>query len=326
MNTTRTAVIAFSAGILVALALPVLAQVGSSSFSDVRTGDYFSDAVNRMARLGVVRGYSNGRFGPNDGITRGQSAVLLDRYDQTVVASLRAQMEELRRKAGMGYCGDKTKQTGEQCDDGNMNDGDGCSHECIQETAGSQPQGPLCEGRYQIGENYPSSDGCNTCTCTQNGSACTLRACNNPNTCQPIVCGDGRQYPSCTTSGAPINYFANPCSVPGSSSSSSNSSSSRSSSSSSSSQGTTSCETEKNDFKNTVASNRTCTVDADCTLFIASCPYLTCGEAIRKDATSKLEGDADDYFICRQKNNEQMACAGCAQQRAVCQAGLCTVK
>ncbi len=315
MTFTRTGLLAFTAGVLAALALPAAAQ-----FADVRSQDYFADAVARMSRLGIVRGYTNGRFGPNDAITRGQVAVMLQRYDDAAVRQLREQVEELRRKAGLGVCGDRNKQTGEQCDDGNLNDGDGCSRECIQETA-SNPVGQLCEGRYQIGESYPSADGCNTCTCTQNGSACTLRACNN---CQPITCSDGRQFPSCTN-GTPINYFADPCSVPGSSS---RSSSSSKSSSSSSSLGSVSCQTEQNDFKNAAmnASNRTCTVDADCTLFIASCPYLTCGEAVRKDAISKLEDEADDYFLCKQRNNDPMACAGCAQQRAVCQSGLCTTK
>jgi hypothetical protein len=71
---------------------------------------------------------------------------------------------------------------------------------------------------------------------------------------------------------------------------------------------------------------RTCSTDADCTLFIASCPYLTCGEPIRKDAVSKAEKKADEYFLCKQQLQDPMACAGCAQQRAVCQAGLCTAK
>ncbi len=284
MKLNRTAVLTFAAGFLTAFALPVLAQFGGS-FSDVANGDYFSNAVVRMSRLGIVRGYSNGRFGPNDGITRGQTAVMLERYDATAIEPLRDQIEELRKKANLGFCGDKSRQTGEQCDDGNQNDGDGCSHECIQETAGTQPQGYLCEGRYQIGQSYPSSDGCNTCTCTQNGSACTLRACV---------------------------------------SSSSSLSSSRSSSSSSS--GTLGCETEKNDFNNMAAANRSCTVDADCTLFIASCPFLTCGQPVRKDAISKLEDNADSYFMCKQQKGEQMACAGCSQLRAVCQLGLCTAK
>lgn len=36
----------------------------------------------------------------------------------------------------------------------------------------------LCEGQYKPGETYKAADGCNTCTCTENGlSACTKMAC-----------------------------------------------------------------------------------------------------------------------------------------------------
>jgi len=44
--------------------------------------------------------------------------------------------------------------------------------------------GCLYDGeRHDVGDSFPSDDGCNTCTCTQGGSvACTLRACTN-------VCG-----------------------------------------------------------------------------------------------------------------------------------------
>lgn len=271
---------AFCSGLLVAIALPAVA----AQFWDVRPQDYFAVAVERLSRLGVIRGYSDGRFGPNDGISRGQIATLMQRYDASVVQQLRDQVEELRRKNGLGTCGDGTRQTGEQCDDRNRTDGDGCSRECLSETSGSATT-QLCEGRYQIGQSYPSADGCNTCTCTVNGSACTLRAC-----------------------------------------ASSSSRSSQSTSSVSSSAATVSCQVEMNDFKNTAAMYRNCTTDLDCTLFVASCPYLTCGEAIRKDAVSRVEDRADDYFLCKQRTQEPTACAGCTQQRAVCQQGLCTAK
>jgi len=41
--------------------------------------------------------------------------------------------------------------------------GDGCEH------GGAQ---------YELGETFPDVDGCNTCTCTEMGVACTLRACD----------------------------------------------------------------------------------------------------------------------------------------------------
>ncbi|MEC7750217.1 MAG: hypothetical protein VX405_01785 [Myxococcota bacterium] len=36
-----------------------------------------------------------------------------------------------------------------------------------------------CDGR-SVGENYPSADGCNTCSCTAEGEICTTMACAEP--------------------------------------------------------------------------------------------------------------------------------------------------
>jgi hypothetical protein len=41
---------------------------------------------------------------------------------------------------------------------------------------GSCAFGPNCDGR-QLGEEWPHQDGCNTCTCTENGALCTQRPC-----------------------------------------------------------------------------------------------------------------------------------------------------
>lgn len=55
---------------------------GASNFPDVPAGQYYSDAVAWAAANGIVSGYSNGRFQPNDGITREQLAAILYRYAQ----------------------------------------------------------------------------------------------------------------------------------------------------------------------------------------------------------------------------------------------------
>jgi hypothetical protein len=44
-------------------------------------------------------------------------------------------------------------------------------------------QGPACSygGKsYSVGDGFPSTDGCNTCSCTARGVICTLRACPAP--------------------------------------------------------------------------------------------------------------------------------------------------
>lgn len=55
---------------------------GSSSFSDVPAGQWYTNAVAWAAANGIVGGYGDGRFGPNDTITREQMAAILYRYAQ----------------------------------------------------------------------------------------------------------------------------------------------------------------------------------------------------------------------------------------------------
>lgn len=52
----------------------------SSRFTDVSSDVWYTDAVNWAAVNGIVGGYGNGLFGPNDNVTREQLAVMLWRY------------------------------------------------------------------------------------------------------------------------------------------------------------------------------------------------------------------------------------------------------
>ena len=51
----------------------------SSSFSDVRPGAWYYDAVMTMADNGILGGYGNGKFGPDDPLTYQQLWTILDR-------------------------------------------------------------------------------------------------------------------------------------------------------------------------------------------------------------------------------------------------------
>ena len=51
-------------------------------FGDVEPDDWYSDAVHWAALHGIVSSYNDGRFGPNDTITREQMAAILYRYAQ----------------------------------------------------------------------------------------------------------------------------------------------------------------------------------------------------------------------------------------------------
>lgn len=56
------------------------AVTGGMSFADVSDGQWYSDGVAWASANGIVTGYSNGSFGPNDTITREQMAAILYRY------------------------------------------------------------------------------------------------------------------------------------------------------------------------------------------------------------------------------------------------------
>lgn len=58
------------------------AVTGGSRFTDVKDNQWFAKAVTWAAEKGVVAGYGNGKFGPNDPITREQMVAILYKYSQ----------------------------------------------------------------------------------------------------------------------------------------------------------------------------------------------------------------------------------------------------
>lgn len=56
------------------------AVTGGSAFTDVAAGTWYTDAVAWASANGIVSGYGEGKFGPNDPITREQMAAILCRY------------------------------------------------------------------------------------------------------------------------------------------------------------------------------------------------------------------------------------------------------
>jgi cysteine-rich repeat protein len=325
---------AFLAGCSIAIALPVLAQQRTGAFLDVDGNAYYFSAVESLSRLGIVRGYDNGRFGPDDKVTRGQVAVMIDRYDSETIEPLRRQIEELRRGSDMGVCGDGTVQTGEECDDGNTTDGDGCSSACQQEQTGR------CEDGHAYGDSYIGADGCNTCHCSEAGIACTKMYCPGPlpddGRCKPYVCADGTTHPSCSEDGHVINYFAPPCLTHGGDAQPTC--------------GNGACEADeysvcprdcdsavdgggrrfldtcgsvRAEFVAVVQSNTACRTDADCMLFESSCPFVTCGEAINHIAEGQVRSAADAVVSCVKDSGQPVACAGCMMQTVSCVSGQC---
>lgn len=60
------------------------------SFSDVSTKDWFYKGVTYSAATGLMEGYSSGKFGPNDAVTRAQLATVLSRIHPEIYAELLA--------------------------------------------------------------------------------------------------------------------------------------------------------------------------------------------------------------------------------------------
>ena len=55
-------------------------STGKAGFPDVADGAWYADAAAWAANAGVITGYADGRFGPNDPVTREQIAAMLQRY------------------------------------------------------------------------------------------------------------------------------------------------------------------------------------------------------------------------------------------------------
>ena len=188
----------FLCGVAVALATAAFGQEivtqATLQFPDVIPNTFYTPSVNALVRSGVVQGYSDGSFGPDDPVTRAQVSVMINRYDQNVIALLRKQVDQLRAELNLGSCGDETVQVGEECDDGNATNDDGCSANCLKEK-----QIPQCVD----GTASDASDGCNVCVCKNGNLVCTTKICS------PVtgVCGNGTvEAPEQCDDGNPWNF------------------------------------------------------------------------------------------------------------------------
>lgn len=91
----RVATVPFVAGLLLGSAgTGIAAILGSSIFPDVTPGMYYDAAIGEMYGDGVITGYADGKFGPDDPVTRGQLALMLSRFKKelqgTIASSARS--------------------------------------------------------------------------------------------------------------------------------------------------------------------------------------------------------------------------------------------
>jgi hypothetical protein len=122
-------------------------------------------------------------------------------------------------------CGGETITVGrtdqtikKQADGGPTGNGRTCSWNDSISSDGTITPSP--DGAVQVGETVPSPDGCNTCSCTEQGFACTEMACAPPpgNACTydgksyakgaTFPSTDGCNTCSCTTNGVACTEMA----------------------------------------------------------------------------------------------------------------------
>jgi hypothetical protein len=60
----------------------------TNGFTDVKSSDWFNEAVSTMANLGIIKGRTSTTFAPNEPITRAEYATICARFDDTVVSEL----------------------------------------------------------------------------------------------------------------------------------------------------------------------------------------------------------------------------------------------
>jgi hypothetical protein len=56
----------------------------AQTFPDVPPSNTFYDEIEWGAAHTIINGYTNGKFGPNDNVTRGQSAAFLSHYNDSI--------------------------------------------------------------------------------------------------------------------------------------------------------------------------------------------------------------------------------------------------
>ncbi|MBQ1263861.1 MAG: S-layer homology domain-containing protein [Oscillospiraceae bacterium] len=67
--------------------------VAAGRFTDVPSGQWYSEAIAWAADCGVVGGYGDGKFGPSDPVTREQLAAILYRYAGIIGANVTERIE-----------------------------------------------------------------------------------------------------------------------------------------------------------------------------------------------------------------------------------------
>ncbi|MCC8156695.1 MAG: S-layer homology domain-containing protein [Oscillospiraceae bacterium] len=82
------------------------AVTGASGFADVADDAWYAEAITWASQIGIVSGYGDGNYGPDDIITREQMATILFRYAQTKGYSNTGEAASLLSFADSGEAGE----------------------------------------------------------------------------------------------------------------------------------------------------------------------------------------------------------------------------
>jgi len=300
-----------------------LAKTLRSPFPDVPTESAAADSIHRFSLLGLLTGYESGLFGPNDALTRAQATLLLARFENRMIDPLRKQIEEMRQVLDLGWCGDGLRQTGEECDDGNKMEEDGCSAECLRENLSSG-----CAGGRELGETFPSGDRCNTCICMEGGIACTKMACpvSEPEPevkADPVLPVESEPQPQPQPQTAPLcgngiceiyenvlpphRRFHCPMDCTGEPLQ-------------------RQCNAVKTDVLSLSNEETACGSNKDCVAVRQSCPHITCGIAVNKSNYPSISLAMDDALDTCRREGMITECVLCEHTVAVCKVGHCVLQ
>jgi len=84
---------------------------GSSVFRDVPAGSYYDNAIGVMFQKGIIKGYADGRFGPDEYVTRGQLAVMFERLRADLTGQVIDQSSSVRSRSSRSSSSDASDAT-----------------------------------------------------------------------------------------------------------------------------------------------------------------------------------------------------------------------
>jgi hypothetical protein len=68
---------AATAAVVASAVVPVATHAAEKNLTDVKEGSYYAEAVNTLAEAGVIKGYEDGTFRPNNQVTRAEVAKII---------------------------------------------------------------------------------------------------------------------------------------------------------------------------------------------------------------------------------------------------------